>query len=231
MNLLHQFGQRMKELRIGSGMTQDVLAARSGLDRSYIGSIERGERNVSLLNIEAICHGLDIDISYFFAEEPLAVHAASLKRTFKQPLSERFVYVADEEERFLAWQINGGITARELTEIGSVLRKNCIKLSRSGKVKLLVDVRAMLAAGLPFVFRPEVMDQWEMLQRWAVPYCDKVVVLCNSQFMQNQMQRQSIRSGIAPVQESLYEPGNRWIMEESNERLGIRRNKLMSGKE
>ncbi|MCD9022619.1 helix-turn-helix domain-containing protein [Cohnella silvisoli] len=220
-DLLHQFGQRMKELRGAFGITQEGLAARSGLDRTYIGSVERGERNVSLLNIEAICHGLDVDIGYFFAYEPFAVHSASMKRAYRKPLEERFVYTAHEEERLLEWQINGGITDRELTKIGSVLMRHCVDLSRYGKVKLLIDIRSMLAEGQSFVFRPEVLDRWEQLQRWAVPYCDKVVVLCNSKFMQNQIQRQSVRSGIAPVQDCLYELDNQWMEEEAHERLGI----------
>ena len=43
-----RFGKRIRELRADNGMTQDALAAKIGKDRSYVGFIERGERNPSL---------------------------------------------------------------------------------------------------------------------------------------------------------------------------------------
>ncbi|WP_367398165.1 helix-turn-helix domain-containing protein [Paenibacillus sp. MSJ-34] len=43
-----EFGQRCKELRARSGMSQEMLAYRSGLDRSYISGVERGDRNISI---------------------------------------------------------------------------------------------------------------------------------------------------------------------------------------
>jgi len=230
VDILSEFGRRMKELRSRSGMTQETLAVRSGLDRSYIGSVERGERNISLLNIETICEAFDIDISYFFDEEQFLVHSASLKRAFLKPLSDRFIFAADEEERLMAWQVHGGITAGELSEIGDMLMKCCTDMSREGKVKIFIDFRPMLADGRPFVHSPETMDGWETLQRWASSRCDKVVALCNSKLMQNQLQRQSKRSGIHAVQHCLYEPDNRWLIEQSNEMLGIRSNILFTGR-
>ncbi|WP_281257664.1 helix-turn-helix domain-containing protein [Paenibacillus donghaensis] len=66
INILADFGQRIKALRSRSGMSQEVLAARCQLDRTYIGGIERGERNVSLINVERITHALNVSIAYFF---------------------------------------------------------------------------------------------------------------------------------------------------------------------
>ncbi|NQX60602.1 helix-turn-helix domain-containing protein [Paenibacillus qinlingensis] len=43
---MQDFGLRLKELRQRSNMSQDMLASLSGLDRTYIGGVERGERNV-----------------------------------------------------------------------------------------------------------------------------------------------------------------------------------------
>jgi len=45
------FGRRLRDLRRQQGFSQEQLAAQSGLDRSYVGSVERGERNISLENI------------------------------------------------------------------------------------------------------------------------------------------------------------------------------------
>ncbi len=58
-----RFGSRVRELRIGRGYSQEELAERSDLHRTYIGSIERGERNVSLLNIQRIAKALGVRVS------------------------------------------------------------------------------------------------------------------------------------------------------------------------
>jgi transcriptional regulator with XRE-family HTH domain len=61
--ILKKFGGRIKALRIEKGLTQEHLAEKSGLHKNYIGMIERGERNPSLINIEKIAKGLGISIS------------------------------------------------------------------------------------------------------------------------------------------------------------------------
>jgi len=54
MTVLQKFGLRVRELRFAKGMTQEDLAERSGLSRQYIGDVERGTRNIALVNIEKI---------------------------------------------------------------------------------------------------------------------------------------------------------------------------------
>ena len=54
------FGLRMRELRHRLGISQDELAFRSGLHRTYIGAVERGERNISLVNIIRIAETLEV---------------------------------------------------------------------------------------------------------------------------------------------------------------------------
>jgi len=56
-----QFGSRLKNLRQEKGMTQEALALLCDLDRTYIGSVERGERNISLVNIHKIAKTLGVD--------------------------------------------------------------------------------------------------------------------------------------------------------------------------
>lgn len=58
--ILAQFGARLRELRFSAGLTQEALALNSGLDRSYVGQVERGERNISLENIVRLANGLGI---------------------------------------------------------------------------------------------------------------------------------------------------------------------------
>ena len=62
-DILKRFGQRVRELRSDQGFSQESLADDCGLDRTYIGSIERGERNVALRNIEKIADALGISIA------------------------------------------------------------------------------------------------------------------------------------------------------------------------
>jgi transcriptional regulator with XRE-family HTH domain len=59
-------GQRIKELREKSEMSQKDLAYTADLDRSYIASIENGQRNVSIVNIEKIATALNVTLKEFF---------------------------------------------------------------------------------------------------------------------------------------------------------------------
>lgn len=62
INILKQFGSNVKKHRKAKGWSQEQLAAKARLHRTYIGSIERSERNISLINIERIAKALDIKI-------------------------------------------------------------------------------------------------------------------------------------------------------------------------
>ncbi len=55
-----QFGERVRVLRKEKGLSQEALALSCDLDRSYIGGVERGERNVSLVNIHRIAAALGV---------------------------------------------------------------------------------------------------------------------------------------------------------------------------
>ncbi len=57
---LRRFGQRVRELREAAGMSQEELAERAGLHRTYIGGIERGERNVGILNVLHLARALRV---------------------------------------------------------------------------------------------------------------------------------------------------------------------------
>lgn len=61
-----KFGDRIKHLRKGLDMTQEDLAFRVGVDRSYMGFLERGEKNPTLKNIAKIADALKISLSELF---------------------------------------------------------------------------------------------------------------------------------------------------------------------
>ena len=62
-DVLERFGKRVRELRAEQGFSQEGFAAECGLDRTYVGGIERGERNVGLQNVERIAEALGVGIA------------------------------------------------------------------------------------------------------------------------------------------------------------------------
>jgi transcriptional regulator with XRE-family HTH domain len=60
------FGLAIRSYREAKSLSQDSLAAISGLNRAYLGSVERGERNISLQNICALADALDVPTSTLF---------------------------------------------------------------------------------------------------------------------------------------------------------------------
>ena len=60
------FGAHLRQLRKAKGLSQEEVALSCGLDRSYFGGIERGERNVSLVNIHRIADALEVEVGALF---------------------------------------------------------------------------------------------------------------------------------------------------------------------
>lgn len=60
------FGARIRQLRTIGGLSQEKLAERAGLHRTYIGEVERGEKNISLDNIVKIAGALNAELSHLF---------------------------------------------------------------------------------------------------------------------------------------------------------------------
>jgi transcriptional regulator with XRE-family HTH domain len=63
------FGKRIAALRKGRGWSQEQLALESGLARSYLGGVERGQRNISLLNIYRLAESMDLPPAALFEAE------------------------------------------------------------------------------------------------------------------------------------------------------------------
>ena len=58
-----ELGKRVRALRLALGMSQEQLAEKARVHRTYVGSLERGERNVALINIVRLAQALDVDAS------------------------------------------------------------------------------------------------------------------------------------------------------------------------
>lgn len=69
-NIKTFFGNRVRQLRKDRGWSQEDFAFRVGLDRSYIGGVERGERNISLENIELVAATLQVSLAELFKGSP-----------------------------------------------------------------------------------------------------------------------------------------------------------------
>ena len=63
-----QLGDRIKELRKETGLSQEKFALKIDMDRTYFASVELGKRNISIVNIEKIANGLDVSLSEFFKD-------------------------------------------------------------------------------------------------------------------------------------------------------------------
>lgn len=64
--ILISFGDRVRKFRKEKGLSQEQLAFKADLHRTYIGMIERAEKNITLVNIEKIATALEVEISQLF---------------------------------------------------------------------------------------------------------------------------------------------------------------------
>lgn len=64
--VLSDFGKRIRQLRKKGSLSQEQLAERTGFHRTYIGMVERGERNPALVNIKVFADSLNVSLSTLF---------------------------------------------------------------------------------------------------------------------------------------------------------------------
>jgi len=62
-NILIRFGKKVREERLKKGLSQEGLASKAGVHRTYIGMIERGEKNITLVTIKKVATALDLRIN------------------------------------------------------------------------------------------------------------------------------------------------------------------------
>lgn len=64
--ITEKVGKRIKELRINIGISQEKLALRADVDRTYLAGVENGKRNLSIISLEKIINALNVSFSEFF---------------------------------------------------------------------------------------------------------------------------------------------------------------------
>ena len=69
MDIKVKIGNRIRALREEKGITQKDLAFDSDLDRSYIASVENGQRNISIVNVEKIANALKVSLKDFYNDD------------------------------------------------------------------------------------------------------------------------------------------------------------------
>ncbi|MCE2734586.1 MAG: helix-turn-helix transcriptional regulator [Flammeovirgaceae bacterium] len=74
MDVKEKIGLRIKEIREAQGMSQKDLSYAADLDRSYIASVENGQRNISIVNIEKIAIALGVTLKDFFKDVKFNEH-------------------------------------------------------------------------------------------------------------------------------------------------------------
>ncbi|WP_375184895.1 helix-turn-helix domain-containing protein [Aquabacterium sp.] len=67
-----RFARLLKTERLARGISQEALAELAGLHRTYVGSVERGERNIAVDNMEALAKAMGLDVSELLV--PLPIH-------------------------------------------------------------------------------------------------------------------------------------------------------------
>ena len=75
--ILLRFGCRVRELRKGRGWSQEAFARECGLDRSYVGGVERGSRNITLVNVDKIAKALGVGVGQLFGDTEQPEHEST----------------------------------------------------------------------------------------------------------------------------------------------------------
>ena len=98
-SLKKELGLRIRQLRKIKGWTQEILAEKGEIDYKYLGAIERGEKNVTLVNIEKIAKGLGIEIYQLFLFSLKGVQTEEKNTEIK--IKDLLNMCSDKEKRFL----------------------------------------------------------------------------------------------------------------------------------
>lgn len=83
-DIVEQVGMRIREIRLQKKWTQEQLAEKVGLTYTYIGRVERGQKNISLRTLGKIATALDVNVNAFFTYSDLKVNVAVANEKMKE---------------------------------------------------------------------------------------------------------------------------------------------------
>jgi len=119
-NARKRLAQRVRLLRTSHGWSQEVLAELSGLNRSYIGAVERAEHNIGLDNIERIATALETGVSYLLDGADKAEHSFPAAKNTRQVIVHRKIFLEllrqcgqTHKELVLIYLERCGVTVRD----------------------------------------------------------------------------------------------------------------------
>lgn len=95
----YSIGKRLKELRGQYGLSQERLALQAGITPAYLGQIERGIKNPTVVTVERLCDALGVSLADFFSDQPISPEESD--PTLKQVFFELKDCTADEKEEIL----------------------------------------------------------------------------------------------------------------------------------
>ena len=110
MNTNYNCGKRIKELRQERGLSQEHLALSADITPAYLGLLERGKRNATVLTIERICMALDITLAEFFAPTKATT-------TTEDEIGKQILYqlsgLSDEDKQLFLQLIKDAVRIRQ----------------------------------------------------------------------------------------------------------------------
>jgi transcriptional regulator with XRE-family HTH domain len=97
--LLYRLGEKIRDLRKLKGLSQDELGERSGFHFTYIGGLERGERNISLVNLEKVAKNLSVNVYELLqaAESMEQKTVSSIRETAMKEIFSTLNHLEDKE--------------------------------------------------------------------------------------------------------------------------------------
>ena len=104
-----KIGNRIKQLRNARGISQEELSLASGLNRAFLGQLERGEKNATVRTVDKICNALEISLHEFFSFEADQVDRTTdtfikLSSMFKELREEEIEQIVNIVKQIIAFR-------------------------------------------------------------------------------------------------------------------------------
>lgn len=128
MNTNFNIGERIHELRVNSGLSQEKLALRADITTTYLGLLERNLKNPTVKVIEQICNQLNISLSDFFATSSPPVQSED---TLTLQIVSQFSDRTEEEKQLILQVVKDVLRLSDLS--GNLAVKNLIEGEKDGE--------------------------------------------------------------------------------------------------